>query len=293
MMRPLVRSTTLVAACLLIMAACGERGTSQRPVLRLAVTTSTRDSGLMDLLVPRFEAAHQVRVDVIASGTGKALKLGAHGDVDIVLVHDRDAELRFMEAGHGVRHEPIMHNRFQLIGPADDPVDVGGLSAAEALKRIAETGARFVSRGDDSGTHRKELQLWSVAYPNGNPGWERYLESGQGMGSTLTMASQLQAYTLSDHGTWLAFKDRIDLVPQDLVGDAMINPYGVIAVNPEKSEQIRHALAVAFIDFLLSAEIQDVIGAYRIAGEPLFKPDRAATRSGDRSRTAEPATAWN
>ncbi len=155
-------------------------------VLRLASTTSTRDSGLFDVLLPPFEAEHKCRIDVIAVGTGAALKLGESGDVDAVLVHARAAEEAFMEAGHGIRHEPVMHNFFIIVGPQDDPAGISGLSADQALQQIAAKRQAFVSRGDDSGTHKMELGIWKLS--GERPAWDGYLEAGQGMGPTLVIA---------------------------------------------------------------------------------------------------------
>ncbi len=241
-------------------------------VLRLAVTTSTRDSGLLDRLVPVFEQQHNARVDVIAAGTGKALKLGESGDVDVVLVHSRRDEDAFMQAGHGVRREDIMYNTFELLGPDSDPAAVRGMEAASALKQIASTGNRFVSRGDQSGTHKRELTLWKAA--GGLPQWDQYVESGQGMGHTLIMADQMQAYVLADRGTYLAFHEKVTLVPLAAQTEALKNPYGIIVVNPNKNERINEHLAQAFVDFMISPTAQRIIAGFRINGELLFHPLR-------------------
>ncbi len=243
---------------------------NSRPVLRLATTTSTRDSGLLDELVPPFEQQTGARVDVIAVGTGKALKLGEAGDVDVVLVHAREAEDAFMRAGHGVRREDVMYNQFVLVGPANDPANVRGRSAVDALRRIARSQSTFLSRGDDSGTHKRERQLWREA--GLRPDWGDYIESGQGMGVTLIMADQMNAYTLTDEGTYLRFRDKIELVPLVDSSEDLHNPYGVIAVNPAKNDRIQRKLANQFIDYLIADRTQQRIAGFRVAGEPLFHP---------------------
>ena len=209
-------------------------------------------------------------MDVIAVGTGKALKFGENGDVDVVLVHAREAEQQFMDSGHGARREDVMFNHFEILGPPSDPARIRGLGAVEALAKIAAGRHDFISRGDDSGTHRRERSLWDQA--GGLPEWSEYVEAGQGMGATLVMANQMRAYTLADRGTYLAFNDRIDLQPLAASGENLLNPYGVLAVNPAKHSGINHDLADRFIDFLISAEAQTLIRDFRIAGEPLFQP---------------------
>ncbi|MEQ8838618.1 MAG: substrate-binding domain-containing protein [Lacipirellulaceae bacterium] len=247
--------------------------------LRLATTTSTRDSGLLDELLPAFEKQHNVRVDVIATGTGKALKLGEAGDVDVVLVHARAAEEAFMETGHGIRREDVMANTFEIVCPTDDPADVKGSRPSEALRKIAATKTKFLSRGDDSGTHKRELQLWKNA--GGLTPWSEYIETGQGMGATLTIADEMQGYALTDRGTYLRFKSKVDLVP--LISGSpeeipeMANPYGVIVVNPRKSDAINAKLANAFIDYLISDTAQQKIAKFQVEGEALFSPVRQPT----------------
>ena len=241
-------------------------------VLRMAVTTSTRDSGLLDELVPVFERVHGVRVDVIAAGTGKALTLGENGDVDLILVHARKAEEAFMAAGHGVRHEEVMQNTFEVLGPPSDPAGIGGMNATEALSNIAAGGERFVSRGDESGTHQRELVLWRA--DRERPQWEGYVENGDGMGATLVMADQMRAYVLSDRATYLKFRTKIDLIPLVETSRELLNPYGVIVVDPAKHERINERLAQRFVDFLISPPAQRMIGEFRIDGEQLFEPLR-------------------
>ena len=240
--------------------------------LRLAVTTSTQDSGIIDALVPIFENEHGVRVDVIALGTGKALKLGETGDVDVVFVHSRTDEDAFMAAGHGIRREDVMYNHFELLGPASDPAGVFGTDIVEGLRRISSGGHTFISRGDDSGTHKRELALWQLA--GGHAPWDGYLETGQGMGSSLIIADQKQGYILSDRGTYLRFKQKIDLVALARSSEGLRNPYGIIVVNPQTNPTPHSEMANTFVDFIISAQVQRLIDDFRIDGERLFYPLR-------------------
>jgi tungstate transport system substrate-binding protein len=239
--------------------------------LRLATTTSTENSGLLDTLLPPFEKRFGAKIDIIPVGTGKALRLGAQGDVDVILVHAPEAEERFVSEGHGVNRRDVMYNRFVLIGPSSDPAGVKGLSdGTEALVRIEAEEAPFVSRGDDSGTHKKERALWVLSGVNPKGNW--YLEIGQGMGATLLMASQKEAYTLTDIGTFLVYGDRLDL--EVLVdGDPQLrNPYGIIAVNPARHLHINYPMAMALIGWITSPAGQEIIRDFRPTGEPLFNP---------------------
>lgn len=237
--------------------------------LRLATTTSTENSGLLAELLPPFEQANDCKVDVIAVGTGKAIKLGETGDVDVILVHARSKEDKFVDAGFGVGRRDVMYNDFVLLGPDSDPAGISGSTdVAEAMVKIAEAGATFVSRGDDSGTHTREKQLWKAG--NVTPAGDWYLEAGRGMGEVIIMAGERQGYTLSDRATYLAFKEK---TPLGIVveGDSrMFNPYGVIMVNPEKHPHVKVELAQAFIDFLTSDEGQALITGYHRGGEQLF-----------------------
>jgi len=239
-------------------------------VLRLAVTTSTRDTGLLDVLLPKFEQVHNARVDVIAAGTGKALKLGEAGEVDVVLVHARVAEDEFMIAKHGTRREDVMYNRFDILGPPADPAGIRGMHPVEALRKISTSGSRFVSRGDDSGTHKREQQLWSAMGPR--PEWVGYTESGQGMGPSLTMADQMQAYVLADRGTFLAMQTKIDLVPLAAQTDELKNPYGIMVVNTIGKERVNERLAQQLVDFFLAPDTQKMIRDFQVEGESLFYP---------------------
>lgn len=247
-------------------------------VLRVASTTSTRDSGLLDTLLPVFEKQHQCRVDLIAVGTGAALKLGETGDADAVLVHARSAEEAFMKAGHGVRHEPVMHNQFIIAGPSDDPAKAKGNDAVAALRKIAAGEHRFISRGDDSGTHKREKSLWEKA--GGRPEWKDFIESGQGMGPTLVMADEMNAYVLTDEGTWLKQSSDFQIVRLVSGASDLKNPYAVMVVNPDKHPAVKAELANAFADFLISEQAQNLINAYQVNGHQLFQADRLAEASG-------------
>ncbi len=261
-------SLTLLLSCLIGALACE----SGRPRLLLATTTSTRDSGLLDALIPPFEREAGVRVDVIAVGTGRALKFGEAGDVDVVLVHARAAEEAFMAAGHGARREDVMHNTFELLGPPDDPAGIKGLEVTAALLRIAAHRATFVSRADDSGTNKKEEALWRAA--GGRAPWKTYIEAGQGMGRSLIMANEKRAYILADRATYLAFERKIDLRPLARHSERMNNPYGVMVVRHQKPRAAAGSRANAFVDFLVSPEGQRRIAGFEIAGEQLFFPAR-------------------
>ncbi len=240
--------------------------------LKLATTTSTDNSGLLKELLPPFERMFDLRVDVIAVGTGKALALGENGDVDVVLVHAREAEDQFVAEGHGVNRRDVMYNDFIIIGPADDPAGVKGMKdAVAALKAIFQKEAPFASRGDDSGTHQREKSLWKEAELE--PAGDWYMETGQGMGATLQVADEKRAYTLSDRGTYIAYKDKIELeilVEGDT--DRLANPYGIIAVNPAKHAHVNYVYAMALIGWVTSVEGQKIIGEYKQSGEVLFHP---------------------
>ena len=243
---------------------------SDRGRMILATTTSTQDSGLLDELVPRFEDESGCSVKTIAVGSGEALELGERGDADVLLVHSPEAEQEYMDGGHGVSRKAVMYNDFIVVGPADDPAGIKGAgSAAEAFTRIAKAEARFASRADESGTNTKELSLWEAAGIEPKGSW--YIETGQGMGETLTIASQKQAYTLSDRGTFLA-TDNLDLELLVEGGKDLLNPYHVIVV---KGEGVNGACAQEFSDWIVSAKTQSEIGRFGVAeyGQPLFVAD--------------------
>jgi len=255
-------------------AAEAQSGAQEARRITLASTTSTRDSGLLDFLLPRFTARTGIAVRVVAVGTGHALALGRRGDVDALLVHDRDSEDAFVASGHGLFRRDVMFNDFVILGPAADPAGLrGAKSAAAALRRVAARRALFLSRGDDSGTHKAELRLWASAgiAPRAHSGhW--YRETGSGMGAALNTAAQLNAYLLSDRSTWLAFKNPGGL--QILVqGDPLLhNPYGVLVVNPARHPHVQAGAARQFANWLTGAEGQAAIGAFRRQGQPLFFP---------------------
>ncbi|MFH1113044.1 MAG: substrate-binding domain-containing protein [Pseudomonadota bacterium] len=240
--------------------------------LKMSTTTSTQNSGLLEALLPPFEKANNVKVAVLAVGTGKALKLGENGDVDVVFVHARAAEDKFVAAGYGVDRKDVMHNDFVIVGPKSDPAKVKeAKSASEAFKRISEGKAPFVSRGDDSGTDKKEKAVWKTAGIKPEGTW--YLQAGQGMGPVLLMASEKQGYTLSDRGTYIAYEDKINL-PILLESDKVLfNPYGIMAVNPKKHPTAQYELAKKFIDYVTGPEGQRIINNYKKKGKQLFYSD--------------------
>lgn len=244
--------------------------------IKMATTTSTENSGLLEVLLPPFEQKFNAKVDVIAVGTGKALKLGENGDVDIVFVHARAAEDKFVKDGYGVNRRDVMYNDFIIIGPKEDPADVKGMKdVVMALKQVAKKESSFVSRGDDSGTHKKEKSLWQAAEMEPEGDW--YMETGQGMGQTLQIADEKRAYTLTDRGTYLAYKGKIDL-PILVEGDErLFNPYGIIAVNPAKHPHANYVYVMALIGWVTSVEGQRIIGNYKKFGKVLFHPTAITT----------------
>ncbi|MGB8338685.1 MAG: substrate-binding domain-containing protein [Burkholderiales bacterium] len=241
-------------------------------ILRLGTTTSTEDSGLLKFLLPEFEATNKMRVHVISTGTGKALKLGENGDVDVLLVHSRPDEEKFIADGYGIGRRDVMYNDFVIVGPSNDPAKIRGMTdAVAALKKILATKSLFVSRGDQSGTHKMEQRLWDMA--GLQPAGDWYFSIGQGMGETLNMASSKQAYTLSDRGTYIAYKQRATLDVL-VTGDPRIyNSYGVMAVNPKRYSSINYAGAQKFIDWITSPDCQQRIASFRAHGEQLFFPN--------------------
>ena len=255
-------TVTLLLACMATGAWAQER-------LRLSTTTSTDNSGLLQVMLPVFEKKHNVKVDVIAVGTGKALKLAEAGDVDVTLVHARDLEDTFVADGFGVNRRDVMYNDFVLIGPAKDPARIKqAKTAADAFGRIAKKGSKFISRGDESGTHVMEKALWKAAGEPAKGKW--YVEAGAGMGEVINMAPEQRAYTLSDRGTWIAYGKKTDL-PILFAGDkAMFNPYGIIAVNPAKHPHVKYDLAMALVEFMTSPEGQKIIENFKVNDQQLF-----------------------
>ena len=264
----------LVLAALLAVALTGA-ALAQAPTSRaviLSTTTSTQDSGLLDVLVPMFERKTGFSVKTISVGTGQALALAARGEADVTLAHAPAVERTYVEDGKVQNRRLVMYNDFVVIGPADDPAKVKGLKAAEAMKRVAAAQSRFVSRGDKSGTHALELGLWKQAGVEPKGAW--YIESGQGMGQTLCIANDRRAYTLTDRGTWLAFGKRIDL-PILVEGDRpLLNIYSVMEVNPANGPRVNAAGGKAFADFMLSSEVQAAIKVFGVDkyGQSLFVP---------------------
>ncbi|GAL03674.1 ABC-type tungstate transport system periplasmic binding protein [Photobacterium aphoticum] len=245
---------------------------AQDMTVRLATTTSTYHSGLLDYLLPEFKKDTGYDVEVLAAGTGKSLRMGQNGDVDLVMTHAPKAEAVFVEEGYGVLPRKLMHNDFVLVGPKADPAHISGMKdVATALKTIADDNETFVSRGDDSGTHKKELSLW--AQTKMEPNFGGYKAVGQGMGPTLNMASELQGYTITDRGTWLAYQNKLDLKVV-LQGDPrLFNPYQVILVNPSRYPDINYQGAKSFSDWLVNTKAQTMINNYKRHGEQLFVAD--------------------
>jgi tungstate transport system substrate-binding protein len=259
----------LLAALVAVVAQAQDR------YITVASTTSTEQSGLFGYLLPIFAAKTGIRVRVVALGTGQALDLARRGDADVVFVHAQAAEEKFLAEGHAVKRQPVMYNDFVLIGPKDDPAGVARSSdILDALKRIEAAQAPFVSRGDRSGTHMAELDLWRAAgidLDRVKGPW--YRDTGQGMGPALNTAASMNAYLLADRGTWLAFRNRGDLALLVEGGQRLRNQYGVMLVNPDRHPSVRKELGQAFIDWLTSAAGQQAIAAYRIGGEQAFFPN--------------------
>ncbi|MGY8839579.1 MAG: substrate-binding domain-containing protein [Pseudomonadales bacterium] len=239
--------------------------------IRLATTTSTYNSGLLDYLLNYYAQVSDTEVQVISVGTGKALRMGENGDVDLVMTHAPSAEARFVDQGFGIEAHRVMYNDFVLVGPKEDAANVSGAqTVTDGLSLIAASNKRFISRGDDSGTHKKELQLWQ--HLGALPNFDGYLESGRGMGHSLQMASEMGAYAMTDRGTWLALKDKLELTLV-LEGDPrLLNPYQVMLVNPKRHSHANINSAREFVQWLVSSAGQEAIGNFRINGEVLFVP---------------------
>ena len=261
----------LLMAAILTLAGPG-LALSQSSVVILSTTTSTQDSGLLDVIVPMFEKKSGLTVKTISVGTGQALALAARGEADVTLAHAPSVEKKYVDEGKMRNRRLVMYNDFVIIGPEDDPAKIKGLPAADALKRIAESQARFVSRGDKSGTHVLEQALWKQAGVEPKAPW--YIESGQGMGATLGIANDRRAYTLADRGTWLAFQKRISLPILVERDRPLLNVYSVMEVNPANGPRVNAAGGKAFADFMLSPETQAVIKTFGVDkyGQPLFVP---------------------
>jgi len=242
----------------------------EQKLIRLATTTSTENSGLLKYLLPKFENATGYRVHVIAVGTGKALRMGRDGDVDVVLVHAPASEQAFVDGGYGEKRYSVMYNDFVIVGPKSDPAKLGEAKTADqAMGKIAQAKALFISRGDDSGTHKKERGLWKAA--GISPKGEWYREAGQGMGKVLQIAGELDAYTLTDRGTWLAYQDKSPLTITFQGDRGLFNPYSIIAVNPKRHDT-NYTGAMALIQWITANEGQKWIADFRIGDTQLFKP---------------------
>lgn len=284
-------------AMLIVLFAVPSLVLAQDRVLKMSTTTSTESSGLLDVLLPEFTKDTGIEVKVVAKGTGAAIRDGADGNVDVIFVHDPEREEKFVADGLGTKRYSVMYNDFLIIGPAADPAGAKGASAAESMKRIAASEAVFVSRGDDSGTHAKEQELWKatglplkeedtifkakdkdVTFKAVRPEqMKMYMSIGQGMGKTLTFAEEKQGYALTDRGTYVQYKygraEGLDLEPISEGDTALFNPYGVIPVNPEKHPHVRFDLADTFAKWLVSERGQQVIGSYKLLDKQLFFPD--------------------
>ena len=252
------------------------RAMAQEKSIVIASTTSTQDSGLYEHLLPIFTQRTGIAVKVLAQGTGQALDTGRRGDADVVFVHAKTAELRFLAEGHGVKRFPVMYNDFVLVGPKNDPAGIKGMNdVAEALKTIRDKQATFISRGDNSGTHRAELALWNkdvgIDIEKDNGAW--YESVHRGMGATLHMAAARGGYILSDRGTWIHFKHKEGLEILVAGDKRLFNQYSVILVNPDKHPNVKKELGQAFIDWLISPDGQKAIADYKINGEQLFYPN--------------------
>lgn len=266
--RHLRRATAIACLALLSAAHAGD--------LKLATTTSTENSGLLKYLLPRFEQKSGVNVKVIAVGSGKAMKMGEMGDVDVLLVHARKMEDAFVAAGYGVNRRDVMYNDFIVVGPANDPAGIkGGKDVLAGLRKLAGSGSKFISRGDNSGTDVMEKEYWKQLgiEPKGQP-W--YVSAGLGMGEVLTMAAQMPAYTLSDRATYGAYRAKTGLAIAVEGDPKMFNPYGIIAINPAKHPGTNYKDAMKLVEWMTSKEGQEAIASYKVDGEQLFFPDYKA-----------------
>ena len=276
MIRDFYRNITALILVSVMLVAGSAAAKEPKPLpIRLATTTSTENSGLLAALLPAFEKKYGAAVRVISVGTGQALKLGERGDVDLVLVHAREDEDKFVAAGFGVNRRDVMYNDYILVGPNADRAGIRGMTRiGEALKKIHESGATFVSRGDESGTHIMERRLWKEEniVPGSATDPRRYLSAGQGMGAVLTMSAALAAYTLTDRGTFVAYKSRVGLDILVAGDPRLANPYGIIAVNPKRHAHTNFTGAMALIDWITSTEGLALIASFKVNGEQLFFP---------------------
>lgn len=264
----------LFFAALIALSIQGSQAFAQNKSIVVSSTTSTEQSGLFNFMLPIFKMKTGIEVKVVAVGTGQALDIGRRGDADVVFVHDKPAEEKFVDEGFSTKRYEVMYNDFILIGPKSDPAKVaGGKDIQAALQKIAAAQAPFVSRGDKSGTHAAELRYWKGAGVAVSPSQSWYKETGSGMGPALNTASAMNGYILADRGTWLSFKNRGDLIIVVQGDPKMFNQYGVMLVNPAKFPHVKKAEGQAFIDWLISKDGQDVIASYKIDGEQLFFPN--------------------
>jgi tungstate transport system substrate-binding protein len=273
-MKIIIRSLAWIVLLVMTMAACTQ--ITESKVVVLATTTSTENSGLLEYLLPVFQTDTGLEVRVIAVGTGKALRMAQEGDVDLIMVHAKPAEEKFVAAGYGVARIELMYNDFVIVGPENDPAGLSKLASINGvMAALAGVDTAFLSRGDDSGTHKKELRLWKQA--GVTPNMKNYRELGQGMGKTLQAANELQAYTMIDRGTWLAYNDQVDL---DILFEGvppLFNQYAVIQVNPDRFPDLNTKGAEKLINWLTSEKGQALIGAFELKGNVLFKPNAKAS----------------
>lgn len=273
--RRLILGAALAGATMLGLGTINQTGqalAAEKPFITVQSTTSTLNSGLYDYLLPIFEKEAGIEVRVVAVGTGQAIKNARNGDGDVLLVHAKSAEEKFVADGFGVKRSDLMYNDFVIVGPADDPAGVAGMSDVKAaLKKIAMAEAPFASRGDDSGTHKKERSLWKAAGIDPSGAW--YRETGSGMGATLNTGLGMGAYVMTDRATWIKFGNKGDFQIAVEGDAAMFNQYGIIAVNPEKHPHVKVKESQAFIDWMLSPAGQKAISAYKVSGKQLFFPN--------------------
>ncbi|MBI2831073.1 MAG: substrate-binding domain-containing protein [Chloroflexi bacterium] len=275
-------SLLTILSILAAIAGCSNAGAEEpltpKERVRVATTTSLYDTGLWGYLEPMFEKKYKVELDVLYAGTGIAFEYGKRGDVDVITIHDKAREEQFISEGYGVKRVPFAYNYFIIVGPASDPAGIKSMSPEDALRKLQSMkSVPFISRGDDSGTHAKEKSLWKSAgfdYAVIRKAGAWYIEAGSGMGPTLLMASEKQGYTLTDVGTFLAYKGKLNLTPIVEKGSALLNVYSVIAINPQKTSGVKATMANNMVDFLTSPEILGVIGKYGTGkyGSPLFYP---------------------